>query len=548
MQPPHAFTIAQRAGHRLRAVGPIQIPFMAVMVIIFLTVDALVDLAPQPNAIFLGGVLTAAGTTVLAALLPWESIAHAWIAIIPILDFVAVALVRDAAGILVPGIGGLVFFPVLWLAYEFAAWTVWFSILGSLFVGVFPFLRGGDIPSTPLGWAKVLMLPVTATGIAISVRFAAERLSRHRDTLKRTAADLRSALAAEEQERLALSAIEDTVDAAITVIDTSGRIVRRNRLALDFAMLAGAESETANPVHVHEGGQSTEIPASPAAMAQALIDGPLNGRTLWIGVPPNQVAVMVRSRVVEGEDGQPFGTVVIAHDVTRLLESIRVRETFLTTVSHELRTPLTAIVGYLDLVVDKLEMLGAEPSKEVAAIERNVDRLLALVADLLLAGGSAAAVKLVSSDVVPLVIREIDAVRHAADAAGVRLEFDPPAGFAAVIDAVQIRHVVSHLLGNAVKFSESGGAVRVLLQADAASWSLVVADDGIGIDLHEQSQIFERFYRADEADRRAIQGAGLGLAISHAVIDAHGGRITVDSLPGRGSTFTVTIPRSGAAG
>ncbi|MGG7509874.1 sensor histidine kinase [Plantibacter sp. YIM 135249] len=543
-----ASSFRERARLRLRAVGAVQAPFLAAVLVVAAVSTAVLDLTPLQDFFILIGVVVTIGTSALAAFVPWERFDHGWVAIIPVLDFIAVAFLRDAAGLILPGVGGLVFFPVIWLAYEFALTTVWLSITGALFVASFPYILMLTLPPTPLDWARVFLLPTSAAGVALSVRLAARHLERQRDQLQRTTRELRNALATEEEERLSLAAVEDTVDAAITVLDVDGRVLRRNRLALEFADAArltiGLDGSGAK---VFQSDGSTPVAADPASIADTLGNEAPDGRLLWIGEGADRLAIMVRSQVLTRADGEPFGTVVVAHDITRLIESIRVRESFLTTVSHELRTPLTALVGNLDLIVDRLEDAGIQAPSEVAAIERNVARLLGLGSDLLLAAGDAAATRIVQGEVGALVRAATDAAASRAAAAQIRLLVDDVPTVAAMIDSAQIRQVVDHLLANAIKFTEVDGTVQVSLRADEATWSLVVADDGIGIGSREQEHIFERFYRSGEAERRAIQGAGLGLAITSSIVGAHGGAIRVDSVPGRGSTFTVTIPRVPAA-
>ena len=110
-------------------------------------------------------------------------------------------------------------------------------------------------------------------------------------------------------------------------------------------------------------------------------------------------------------------------------------------------------------------------------------------------------------------------------------------------DLASIEQVINNLIGNAIKYSPNGGSIRVAGRVMPGSVEVTVSDEGMGIPIEEQSRIFERFYRVDDALSRRTQGSGLGLYIAKAIVEAHGGRIWVDSTPGRGTAFSFSLPR-----
>jgi signal transduction histidine kinase len=247
---------------------------------------------------------------------------------------------------------------------------------------------------------------------------------------------------------------------------------------------------------------------------------------------------MATARQVERRHGESLGSVFAAHDVTRLMNSIHVRDEFLASVSHEMKTPLTNIIGYLDVI----DADGLGIAEEIAIVQKNADRMLTLVADLLQSQGGHGPVHRTPVDVSEVVDAAVAAIRPSANAARVDVVQVAGPPLVAEVDAERIGQVLGHLLSNAVKFSLPRGRVTVSVARSGSSVSFRVADSGVGIALEDQRQIFHRFFRAHSARQASIPGAGLGLAIAKNVVDAHDGSIHVHSVPGSGSVFEVLLP------
>ena len=231
----------------------------------------------------------------------------------------------------------------------------------------------------------------------------------------------------------------------------------------------------------------------------------------------------------------------------RLRDLENVRTDFMVTVSHELRTPLTSIAGYLHILAEHDGGTLTDVQRQmIAAIERGTARLNALIDDLLVLTRietGALRAELREVEYGWLVTAAVAGVRPAADAAGVRVDADVGAGLAGRADPEQIDLVLTNLLGNAVKFTPDGGRVRVRADREGEYVVIEVSDTGIGIPGADQEKVFQRFVRAGNAAGRAIQGTGLGLAIVRAVVEQHGGRASLTSREGGGTTVTVRLPR-----
>lgn len=231
----------------------------------------------------------------------------------------------------------------------------------------------------------------------------------------------------------------------------------------------------------------------------------------------------------------------------RLRELDRIKDDLVATVSHELRTPLTSILGYVELLKEEEDdPLTAEQRKWAEAIDRNGDRLLTLV-DNLLTVSTIDAGKL-ASESSPVDLRDVissarRALQPGIDARRLTTRFHLPAVPIIVAgDAGQLEQVVCNLVSNALKFTEDGGTVECALDTEGLRARLTVSDDGIGIPVNEQPGLFTRFFRSTTATDRAIPGTGLGLSIAASIVRSHGGDISVVSAPGRGTQVMVDLP------
>jgi signal transduction histidine kinase len=229
-----------------------------------------------------------------------------------------------------------------------------------------------------------------------------------------------------------------------------------------------------------------------------------------------------------------------------LAAASRHKSEFLANMSHELRTPMNAILGFTELIQDGV--YGEVPAKTRDVLERiqaNGRHLLGLINDVLdLSKIEAGQLKLETADyALRDVVQTVQANTESLAAAkklGLRIELPdvlPPARG----DERRIAQVLLNLVGNAIKFTETGEVI-VSVAADEATFEIAVTDTGPGIPAAEQQKIFEEFHQIDTSATRKKGGTGLGLAISKRIVELHGGRIWVESEPGRGSSFRFVIP------
>jgi len=242
----------------------------------------------------------------------------------------------------------------------------------------------------------------------------------------------------------------------------------------------------------------------------------------------------------------------------RLIADLRAagaaKSDFLAAMSHELRTPLNAIIGFSELLLEPGVDAAANPVtvREYSDhIHQSGMHLLELINDVLdLAKVEAGRVDLkpVAFDLDALARQTIETMRPLADRKSIALTIESRAEQSFVADPARIRQVAFNLLSNAIKFTEPGGSVTFAIETDAEKARLSVTDTGTGIPAGELERIFEAFQQGSRTGRAQVEGTGLGLALTRQLVEAHGGRIEVQSEVGVGSTFTVDLPRRVAGG
>ncbi len=223
---------------------------------------------------------------------------------------------------------------------------------------------------------------------------------------------------------------------------------------------------------------------------------------------------------------------------------------FLAVVSHEMRTPLTSIISFSELLRGEVAGVSPDGLRFLAIIERNADRLLRLIDDLLMlnrleAGGLPMELTQVTlADVAAEAVKNVVPV---AARSGVTVQLDAGEGPQVLADPRRLGQVFDNLIVNAVKFSYVGGLVRVRLRYASGTWRIDVSDSGIGIPSDEASRLFDLFVRGSNARIAGLPGTGLGLAIVKSLVEMHGGHVRVESELDKGTTFSVFLPASETA-
>ena len=240
------------------------------------------------------------------------------------------------------------------------------------------------------------------------------------------------------------------------------------------------------------------------------------------------------------------GVVVVFHDISRLKQLENIRKDFVANVSHELRTPLAVIKGYVETLLDEEPPDAATGRQFLETIQRHTHRLEVLIDDLL--SISALESQQVKLDCKPVFIRAtiaavVEELNQRAREKNITISLETPSDLPAVsADFQRLHEVLVNLIDNAIKYTPAGSLINVSAARANDFLTVCVADNGPGIAAEHLPRIFERFYRVDKARSRELGGTGLGLAIVKHIIQAHGGRVWVESELEKGSRFYFSLP------
>jgi two-component system sensor histidine kinase ResE len=292
-------------------------------------------------------------------------------------------------------------------------------------------------------------------------------------------------------------------------------------------------------------GLDIRLPELEEAFRQVVETGTVQGAEVTVG----SKVLACRLAPLTDPRGTVRGVVSVLLDMTRERRLEEMRREFVANVSHELRTPLTYLQGYTEAILDGLAADPDEEKKYLKIILDETLRLRRLVSDLLdLSRIEAGQLALEKGEVnlAELCSEVAEKVRPLAEEKEIRLELDVPAQLPpAWGNADRLQQVLINLLDNALRHTGAGGKVAVTAKVQGEELAVSVHDTGPGIPPEELPYIFERFYKVEKARTRTTAGTGIGLAIVKGLVEAHGGRVWVESTPGKGSVFTFTVPAAG---
>jgi PAS domain S-box-containing protein len=391
-------------------------------------------------------------------------------------------------------------------------------------------MAGGDLDA---------VVPVRSADEIGTLALGFNRMAERIRELRRS--DLGQLLIAQQTTEAAIDSLYDPVLAT----DGEGRLTRINPAA---ERLFGARLDVV--------GKPIGDVARDPRIAQAVTDVLMSQRAVasesaaavlpW-AVDGARRAFRIRSTPMRDADGRLVGTVTLLEDVTHLSEVSRLKSEFIAAASHELRTPLTSVQMGIHLLHEDTTASLTPRQQEILQICREdtarLDRLMRELLDLSKIESGAVTPVRTAVRASTIIGAAVEAQRLPIEARGVRLDVDAPPDLPLVdVDAGQIERVIANLVGNAARATPTGGAIRITVVRRDGVVAISVADTGSGIPREELPRIFEPFVQVPGTPRG---GAGLGLTISRRIVEAHEGQLTVQSEPGKGSTFTFTVPIAG---
>ena len=361
---------------------------------------------------------------------------------------------------------------------------------------------------------------------------------------------LNRALAEEEKARDQIDTIFASVADGLLATDSHNRITMMNRAAEEVL-----EVPWANAV-----GQSIESVVNNKTLLNRISTTLKDGQALQFEfemamqhanheMPSKTKIVRARSAIVEDRAHNSSGVITVMYDVTREREVDRLKTEFISTAAHELRTPITTVQGFSEILIARDDLPPEARKKYLSYINNQAVALAGIVDDLLnlskMESGQEFVLNKEPISVAYLVNQVVDEMRAKSTLHNfiVNLNDDE---LNWVVDRPKMTQVLENVLSNAIKFAPDGGDIEVAGQSYSDPQSgqhfyfLSIKDDGIGMTLTQVSHIFDRFYRGD-ASNTALGGTGLGMAVVKHIIEAHGGRVWVESTPGKGTKVSFTV-------
>ncbi|MHA7143353.1 sensor histidine kinase [Arthrobacter sp. TmT3-37] len=523
-----------------------QIPLTLIVVVIGVTAPLLRP-GLMSNRTFELGFSMILVLLAICLVVPWRELPAGSLLIVPVLDFIAIALIRTGASETQPALGVLAIFPVLWLMRS--SLPIWASltltVLGSLLITAWP-LWGTFDPALIRSYLGILLLPIVMLCIGVTIRVMSLNAQTREVEIERKDRELNDLLRAAIDRERVLTAILNTVDVGLTAVDAHGNTTLTNRQQELFNRLAaGHDDDEEHGSLLFGPDRTTPLTVDRRPIYRALTGETFADQLIWVGDGDAQRALSTAARPIKNADGRITGALVACSDVTELVEAVSAKDAFISNISHEFHAPLTSVLGYLELVMEDEHPLPSHLKGYVDVAGRNAERVLHLVADLLSTAGDRVRVHPRPVDLAALIEMSVRSNRLRAQKNNVKLKSDVQSPLWTLIDPLRISQVLDNLLSNAIKYSPDGGVVNVRAEETESTIDLHVEDHGMGMTEQEARQVFSRFYRTPAARRADIDGAGLGLAITKSIVESHGGSIDCVSAPGKGSRFTVTLPANG---
>jgi two-component system phosphate regulon sensor histidine kinase PhoR len=428
----------------------------------------------------------------------------------------------------------------------------WYSFLAAavllvLFEGSWNFIAARMSPSSALWAAHALFFALLLAGLHgyVFTRRIWKPLEKMRQDVERMDRDLNRRIQALGREGEEMTAVLSSMIEGVLVIGARETIVLANAACKRMFDWKNQEIEGRPYWEVLRHRELADL------IRRSLEQGSFEDAEISIFMPEEKnlhAQISPLRRPAAGSQAEKAqGLVCVLHDITSIKALEEHRSEFVANVSHELKTPLTSIRGFVETLAEGALEDPSRAKNFLSIIHEHTLRLEKLInglLDLARLENRELAVQIRSVDLRKIAEKIHSLFENDVRSKGLTFEVDIPPALAPVsADEEKLEQALGNLVQNAIKFTPSGGRVRISVSQGERDTVVAVSDTGIGISPEHQARIFERFYRVDKSRSREQGGTGLGLSIVKHIAQAHGGEVRVESEAGKGSTFSLSLPR-----
>ncbi|MDY0360524.1 MAG: ATP-binding protein [Desulforegulaceae bacterium] len=362
------------------------------------------------------------------------------------------------------------------------------------------------------------------------------------ETLNLMADELNEKLKTESRNRNELETVFSSMTEGVLALDTNERIMRLNQSALDIFSMDLSDIKNKNVYELVRDSELYKFIQDSVKTENHVSSDLKYGKT-------REKILNAHSSPLKDEKNKRIGTLFVIQDVTRIRHLENMRRDFVANVSHELKTPMTAIKGFVETIRESTDIERERLDRFLSIIDKNVDRLINIINDLLdlswiEKNEESEIIKFRSEPLFELVDSSVKICEPSAINKNIEIIASIDLAMKITVNKVLFENALTNLIDNAVKYSEEGKTVKIMAKETSSDFVISVEDEGIGISSMEHQRIFERFYRVDKGRSRKMGGTGLGLAIVKHVMNIHKGSIELASIPGKGSCFSLRVPKN----
>ncbi len=381
-------------------------------------------------------------------------------------------------------------------------------------------------------------------GFRLTEHSNSEEIGALAESMNSMATQLEDRINALISQRNESEAVLSSMLEGVIAVNTEEELIRINRAAAKLIGVHPVEVLGRNILEVVRNVELRTFVSTTLASSE-----PVQCDLLLHGVAEHYV--QANGTVLRDPQGRSIGALIVLNEITRLRKLETIRRDFVANVSHELKTPITSIKGFVETLLEGALDQPEDARRFLEIIERQSERLISIIEDLLSLSrieqeAEKGAIETAPARLADILHAAVQLCQAKAAARQISIQVECPPDLTGQVNAHLIEQACINLLDNAIKYS--GHASRISIQAAAKDGELVlsVQDSGCGIDREHLSRLFERFYRVDRARSRELGGTGLGLAIVKHIVQAHRGRVQVESTPGQGSRFSIHLPDANA--